>query len=104
MTIFSRALKLSVMICGTLVCLYGLLPGRAAGRAEQQPATAQAERLFVEKIEPALAAKCQTCHGEDGAAGLDMRSRASFLKGGKRGAAIIPGDAEKSLLYLALLS
>src|SRR6266508_575207 len=65
MTIFSRALTLSVMICGTLVCLYGLLPGRAAGRAEQQPATAQAERLFVEKIEPALAAKCQTCHGVD---------------------------------------
>jgi len=65
MTIFSRALKLSVMICGTLVCLYGLLPGRAAGRAEQQPGAAQAERLFVEKIEPALAAKCQTCHGVD---------------------------------------
>jgi Protein of unknown function (DUF1549)/Protein of unknown function (DUF1553)/Planctomycete cytochrome C len=103
MTRFSRALKLSVLICGASVCLYGLLPGQAAGQAEQQPTTAQAERLFIEKIEPALAAKCQTCHGEDGAAGLDMRSRASLLKGGKRGAAIIPGDAEKSLFYLALL-
>jgi mono/diheme cytochrome c family protein len=103
MTIYYRALKLSVLICGASVCLYGLLPGQAAGRAEQQPAAAQAERLFVEKIEPALAAKCQICHGEDGAAGLDARSRASLLKGGKRGAAIIPGDAEKSLLYLALL-
>jgi Protein of unknown function (DUF1549)/Protein of unknown function (DUF1553)/Planctomycete cytochrome C len=103
MAIFSCAIKLSVLICGASVCLYGILPGQAAGEAEQRPTAAQAERLFVEKIEPALVAKCQTCHGEDGAAGLDMRSRASLLKGGKRGDAIIPGDAEKSLLYLALL-
>ncbi len=100
---FSRTLKLFVLICGALVCLYGLLPGHAAGRAEQQPTLAWAEQLFLEKIATTLAAKCQTCHGEDGAAGLDLRSRESLLKSGRRGAAIIPGDAEKSLLYQALL-
>jgi len=99
----SRALKLFVLTCGALICLYGLLPVRSAGRAEQQPALAQAEQLFLEKIATTLATKCQTCHGEDGAAGLDLRSRDSLLKGGQRGASIIPGDAEKSPLYLALL-
>jgi Protein of unknown function (DUF1549)/Protein of unknown function (DUF1553)/Planctomycete cytochrome C len=100
---FSRALKLFVLICGASGCLYGLLPGQAAGRAGQRTALAQAERVFLEKVATTLTAKCQTCHGEDGAAGLDLRSRESLLKGGRRGAAIIPGTAEKSLLYLALL-
>src|SRR5262249_7539959 len=100
---FSRQLKLYVLICAASVCLYGLSAVHSAGRDEQRPALAQAEQLFVERIAPTLAAKCRTCHGEDAAAGLDLRSRESALKGGERGAAIIPGDAEKSLLYLALL-
>ncbi len=100
---FSRQLKLYVLICGASVCLYGLVPVRSAGQAGQQPALAQAEKLFLEQIATTLAAKCQTCHGEDGAAGLDLRSRESLLKGGQRGPGVIPGAAEKSLLYLALL-
>jgi len=34
--------------------------------------------------------------------GLDLRNRAGILKGGSRGPAIVPGDAEKSLLYKAV--
>jgi Planctomycete cytochrome C len=33
--------------------------------------------------------------------GLDMRSRDTLLKGGHRGAALVPGNAEQSLLYQA---
>ncbi|HZN10862.1 MAG TPA: c-type cytochrome domain-containing protein, partial [Blastocatellia bacterium] len=99
---FSLSLKLLVLICGASVCWSGHSPGHAAGRAGQQPALAPAEQLFLEKVAPTLAAKCQTCHGEDGAAELDLRSRESLLKGGRRGAAMIPGSAEKSPLYLAL--
>ncbi len=96
----SRALKWLVLICGTSVCWYTLLPGRAGA---QQPPLAQAEQLFLEKISTTLTAKCQICHGEDGAAALDLRSRDSLLKGGQRGAALVPGNAERSPLYLALL-
>ena len=31
--------------------------------------------------------------------GLDLRSRKAILKGGSRGAAVKPGNAEESLLY-----
>jgi hypothetical protein len=34
--------------------------------------------------------------------GLDVRDRATILKGGKRGAAIVPGNADQSLLYKAV--
>ena len=44
---------------------------------------------------------CVQCHGEaQQMAGLDLRSREALLKGGQSGAAIVPGDAKASTLYL----
>jgi len=77
--------------------------GRGVRQAGQQLALAQAEQLFLEKIATTLTLKCQTCHGEDGAAGLDLRSRESLLKGGQRNVGLVSGNAEESPLYLALL-
>ncbi len=48
-----------------------------------------------------LDSNCGGCHGEQAMSGLDLRARASILKGGKRGPAVTPGVAEDSLLYLA---
>ncbi len=102
-TIFRfQTLKLLIFALGAGVGLYGLWPSQAARQAAPKLTTAQAEQLFITQIAPTLA-KCQACHGEDAAAGLDLRSRAALLKGGQRGAALIPGKAEQSLLYLALL-
>jgi len=63
--------------------------------------TAGAVRPMVAQrdVETILAAKCWVCHGRrEQRAGLDLRTHASMRKGGKSGAAIIPGDAEGSLL------
>ena len=46
--------------------------------------------------------KCAACHGDARMSGLDLRDRATILKGGKRGPAIIPGKADESLLYKAV--
>ena len=46
-----------------------------------------------------LQAKCVSCHGQAGLSGLDLRTRVGLLRGGQRGAALVPGDAEASLLY-----
>jgi mono/diheme cytochrome c family protein len=46
-----------------------------------------------------LQARCVVCHGNDKESGLDLRTREGLLKGGSRGAAIKPGDADESLLY-----
>ena len=47
-------------------------------------------------------AKCIACHGATRMSDLDLRTSASMLKGGKRGPAVVPGDAEASLLYKAV--
>src|SRR5258705_4231817 len=49
-----------------------------------------------------LEAKCITCHGDARMSDLDMRERGSILKGGKRGPAVVPRNAEGSLLYKAV--
>ena len=46
-----------------------------------------------------LQARCLRCHGQDKTSGLDLRSRDTLLQGGSRGAAIVVGKAEQSLLY-----
>jgi hypothetical protein len=72
--------------------------GVVTARAQQS-----AETLFAEKILPLLVAKCQSCHNADYAqSGLDLSSRAALLKGGQRGAGIVPGDAANSLLIIAM--
>ena len=45
-------------------------------------------------------ARCLACHNStQKTARLDLSSRSSALKGGERGPAFVPGDAESSLLY-----
>jgi mono/diheme cytochrome c family protein len=66
----------------------------ASDRAEAtQPAITQHDVL------PILLRRCTVCHGpRRQEAGLDLRSRAAMLRGGKSGPAIVVGTPEKSLL------
>lgn len=59
--------------------------------------------LFETKVRPVLARNCYSCHGpEKQFAGLRVDSREALLKGGKRGAAIVPGKPEASWLVKAI--
>ncbi len=50
-----------------------------------------------------LEQRCAQCHGESsGLSGLKLTSRESILKGGSRGAAVVPGKPGESLLYKAV--
>ncbi|MCX6584995.1 MAG: PSD1 and planctomycete cytochrome C domain-containing protein [Acidobacteria bacterium] len=50
-------------------------------------------------VETILSAKCWVCHGRrEQSAGLDLRSHASLLRGGRSGPALVPGNPEASLL------
>ncbi len=61
------------------------------------------EELFETKIRPVLMRTCFKCHGGDKvSARLRVDARESLLKGGDRGAAIVPGNPEGSLLIQAL--
>ena len=53
----------------------------------------------VHDVLPVLLLRCNSCHGprlQQG--GLDLRTRANMLKGGKSGPALIPGDPDNSLM------
>lgn len=61
------------------------------------------EKLFEEQIRPLLINHCIKCHGPDRQEGsLRLDSRGGWQAGGDRGAAIVPGDVENSLLLQAV--
>jgi WD40 repeat protein len=55
--------------------------------------------LYDKEIEPILVNKCAVCHSDSIKEGkLDLGSYEGLMKGGKRGAAIVPGKSGDSLL------
>jgi len=71
----------------------------------QDPAAFQAQKDLQpavtshDVLAPILHVRCLICHGRrTQEAGLDLRTRASILKGGKSGPAMVPGKPEESLL------
>ena len=66
------------------------------------PVFAQSARIdFAQDVHPILATKCFACHGGDKrSGGLSLQEYSDVLKGGRSGAAIIPGDSKSSLLML----
>lgn len=87
-----RAVGLALAICGV---------------AQVQAADITPEQLefFETKIRPILADSCYKCHSTEAGKSkgdLFLDSRAGLQKGGATGAAIVPGDAAKSLLIEAV--
>ena len=80
----------------TLVVILSVNPGTQA--EDVSPAID-----FEKSVRPLLFAKCVACHGaEKQLGGLRLDSRASAIKGGDNGAALVPGDLAKSLLVEAV--
>ncbi|MGH9658048.1 MAG: PSD1 and planctomycete cytochrome C domain-containing protein [Bryobacteraceae bacterium] len=65
-------------------------------------ALADDREFFETRIRPVLAKNCYTCHTTARMGGLALDARASALKGGNSGPAVLPGDPEKSLLLQAV--
>ena len=77
------------------VVLFGcLLTVSETVSADESPAD-----FFEMRIRPLLVKHCQACHGaKKQESGLRLDARAGWLRGGDRGPAIVPGDADSSLL------
>ena len=59
--------------------------------------------FFEKEVRPLLAGQCFMCHGpKKQSSGLRLDSREAILRGGDRGAAIVPGQPEKSFLISAV--
>ena len=81
--------------------LLARLAGAASIAAFLLSAALAAEPVsFADTIQPLLETKCLACHGPDQKlAGLDLSTREGMLKGGVHGAAVAPGEPDKSNLY-----
>ena len=84
--------------CLSLLCVVlgiGLSVSRLRAASETE--------FFEQRIRPVLVEHCQSCHGpEKQKGGLRLDSRASLLKGGETGPAVIPGNPDASLLLKAI--
>ncbi|HUE70465.1 MAG TPA: PSD1 and planctomycete cytochrome C domain-containing protein [Pirellulaceae bacterium] len=79
------------------------LAGLHSARAEPGDDAAQIE-FFEKRIRPILADNCYNCHSANtnSKGGLRVDDRQGLVAGGSRGAAIVPGDPEGSLLIKAV--
>src|SRR5262245_46423642 len=85
-----------------VVALVAALAAASANADGTKPDAAAVE-FFEKKVRPLLIEQCQTCHnGKKKRGNLLLDSRASLLKGGDTGPAIVPGAPEKSLLVKAI--
>lgn len=87
-----------------IVCLLVCLTGALGHGAEPEFQPRELE-FFEKEIRPLLAKHCYGCHSVNAKrleAGLLLDSRAGQLRGGDSGAAIVPGQADKSLLIRAV--
>src|SRR6266478_2672081 len=69
------------------------------------PFSRQQIDFYEKQVQPILAENCYKCHSHQAdkiKASFVLDSREGLLKGGEKGAAIVPGDPEKSLLVKAI--
>lgn len=73
--------------------------GARFGATAKEPPVKATAALTQYDVLPILFRRCTVCHGaRQREAGLDLRSKASMLKGGKSGPAIVPGHPDASLV------
>src|SRR5262245_33936425 len=78
----------------TLVLLAALLLARSAAGADE---------INQHDILPIVLRHCTACHGpRQKEGGLDLRTRAAMLRGGKSGPAIVPGKPDESRLIVKI--
>ncbi len=67
--------------------------------ADHAARMAQGLEVFKKHVRPLLEQKCLQCHGGKSVeSDLDLSDRATLLKGGQTGPAIVPGNGKESLL------
>ena len=90
-------------IVAVLMCVMLAAGGPAAGQSQTPETAPENVRFFEKNVRPVLVARCLKCHGTKTQwGGLRLDSRPALLRGGESGAAVIPGQPEKSLLIQAV--
>ena len=94
--------KFKLFVAGFLILLLAIATWMDSSAQAAQSSDAAKNDFFETKIRPILAMACYDCHADAAKSGLRVDSREALLQGGKRGAAIIPGKPDESLLIKAV--
>jgi cytochrome c553 len=94
--------KLSLFVIAVVVLPAGLFSWLDSSTQAAQPTDDAKIEFFESRIRPVLATSCYDCHTDAAKGGLRVDSREALLKGGQRGAAIVIGKPEESLLIKAI--
>ena len=76
-----------------------------AAVAAEKPLTPAETDFFEKKVRPVLVERCYQCHSEKGEkikGGLVLDTKHGWMVGGDTGPALVPGDADKSLIIQAI--
>ncbi len=100
-----KSRRLAILVWLIAVCIVASIGIPPVDAADEPLSRAEARRLFATEVKPLLQKKCFGCHGDGDEleSGFDMRTRRGMLRGGEIGPALVPGDADKSALYNAVL-
>ncbi len=82
--------------------LAAMLPKDSPLPSQPSSQTAQevGSQLYLSHIRPLLEEHCQACHSAKAKqGGFDLSSSEALMRGGTKGAAVVPGNAKASLLY-----
>ena len=88
----SQKVLISLTLLSSLLVL--AVAGISEASKSDDPSLAKAALQVLDR-------NCLACHGALLQSGLDMRQRETLLRGGERGPALIPGNAEESRLFMA---
>ncbi|TXT24607.1 MAG: hypothetical protein FD138_3057, partial [Planctomycetota bacterium] len=93
----------SRLVASVLVALIAAKSGLVSAQSAT-PKDAAAIEFFEKKIRPLLADNCFNCHSANtnSRGGLRVDDRNGLLNGGDHGAAVVPGEPDKSLLIKAV--
>ena len=73
------------------------------GAAPAEMSPKDAARFFDTRVAPILSKRCLGCHNEELKDGnISFLDRDSLLRAGSRGAAVVPGDPERSAMIRAI--
>lgn len=89
------------LIATTVFAICSLSP--VMGKPPESPADPAKVEFFEKKIRPLLIENCINCHSAEngGKGGLRVDDRNGLIEGGGRGASIVPGSPDESLLLKA---
>src|ERR1700688_1736126 len=86
----------------TIFLSLALVTLATASVASAQNTSAKSPDFFEEKIRPVLIKNCYSCHTTSAMGGLRLDSEDAMKTGGKRGAAVVPGKPDDSVLLHAI--